>query len=421
MTETSTTHDFFDIPSGFDDYDDLNDLDDGTVGDAGGGRGDGGDTFDDGGGGDGGGGLGNLADELADAWDEEEAGEGGIEQLEPRTLDEQVSGRINDLSLDDDTASSITSKRKSAHHQRADSQSSKSEIEEAEALSSSLNERISSIEKLLHYPRGNELVSRVVQQLRDISGQSKIETNTSRLITANSSVTLHLASQTRALQASIQPLLYAQLTALSPEDIDGIIPLIDDLIPQLPYPVLERQRRQQELQQQSSRQQEEAEDDQERGEIDHNETLPRQQQVPSMASSSSSSPESHPHRQSQPQAQHSHQQEDPVLSLRALLSQTSSLIHDLRSISDTLHESRQLTSVATRRLRSVRELVAEIRWDEEVKEEGLRFIEKGEWNRRLEERETGKACRDVVSGFETFCGEWRKKLFGSETPEVTVS
>ena len=52
---------------------------------------------------------------------------------------------------------------------------------------------------------------------------------------------------------------------------------------------------------------------------------------------------------------------DPLLSLQALLGQTSDLTLTLRTLSDTLHESRQLTSTASRRLRSARELVAEIK------------------------------------------------------------
>lgn len=31
----------------------------------------------------------------------------------------------------------------------------------------------------------------------------------------------------------------------------------------------------------------------------------------------------------------------------------------------------------------------------------------------MKEREAGRECRDVVSGFEAVCGEWRERLFGS--------
>lgn len=50
--------------------------------------------------------------------------------------------------------------------------------------------------------------------------------------------------------------------------------------------------------------------------------------------------------------------------------------------------------------------------EDESRDEGTRWIEKGEWDRRLREREAGRVCGDVVSGFEAVCGEWRERLFG---------
>lgn len=104
---------------------------------------------------------------------------------------------------------------------------------------------------------------------------------------------------------------------------------------------------------------------------------------------------------------------DPLLSLQALLDQTSDLTLTLRTLSDTLHESRQLTSTASRRLRSARELIAELNREDEDREEGHRWIESGQWDRKLREREAGRVCGEVVSGFEAVCGEWRRKLFGA--------
>lgn len=111
---------------------------------------------------------------------------------------------------------------------------------------------------------------------------------------------------------------------------------------------------------------------------------------------------------------------NPLASLQALISQTADITHTLRGLSDTLYESRQLTSTASRRLRSARELVTDIRREEESREEGSRWIERGEWDRRLKDREAGKVCGDVVSGFEAVCGEWREKLFGANA-EVTAA
>ena len=32
----------------------------------------------------------------------------------------------------------------------------------------------------------------------------------------------------------------------------------------------------------------------------------------------------------------------------------------------------------------------------------------------MKDREAGRVCGDVVSGFEAVCGEWRERLFGAE-------
>lgn len=112
---------------------------------------------------------------------------------------------------------------------------------------------------------------------------------------------------------------------------------------------------------------------------------------------------------------------NPLASLQALISQTADITHSLRGLSDTLYESRQLTSTASRRLRSARELVADLRREEESQEEGSRWIERGDWDRRLKDREAGKECGEVVSGFEAVCGEWREKLFGAAAAEVAAA
>jgi hypothetical protein len=181
-----------------------------------------------------------------------------------------------------------------------------------------------------------------------------------RLITAHSSITSHLTHQTRTLQSLIHPLLFSPFPLLSEDAIDSLMPLIDEgLLPNLPYPFPEQPRR-------SSRP-----------------STPSQQNT-----------------------------QNPLVSLQALVTQTADITASLRSLGDTLYESRQLTSTASRRLRSARELVADLRREEESREEGSRWIERGEWDRRLKGREAGQECRDVVSGFETVCGEWREKLFG---------
>lgn len=205
----------------------------------------------------------------------------------------------------------------------------------------------------------------------------------SRLITAHTSITSHLTHQTRALQTLTHPLLFSPYPLLSEDAIDALVPLIEgELLPNLPYPLPGQSRHAQHAHTQS-----------------HPST--------SSATASVSSRPSTPTPSQSPSL-------NPLVSLQTLVSQTSDLTYSLQGLSDTLYESRQLTSTASRRLRSARELVADLRREEEGREEGSRWLERGDWDRRLKEREAGRECGDVVSGFEAVCGEWRERLFGGE-------
>ncbi|KAI1469983.1 uncharacterized protein F4812DRAFT_308957 [Daldinia caldariorum] len=97
-------------------------------------------------------------------------------------------------------------------------------------------------------------------------------------------------------------------------------------------------------------------------------------------------------------------------SLSALHSVTSDLVQTLNYLSDTLHMSRQTTTTATRRLRTAKEMVAEMKREEELKEEGERWLTKGNWGERLQKRECAIVCREVVGGFEEVCDGWRARL-----------
>ena len=72
--------------------------------------------------------------------------------------------------------------------------------------------------------------------------------------------------------------------------------------------------------------------------------------------------------------------------------------------------SRQTTTLATRRLKSARELVAEMRKEEDAREEGERWLKRGNWGERLGARECAGVCGDVVGGFEEVCNGWRARL-----------
>ncbi len=97
-------------------------------------------------------------------------------------------------------------------------------------------------------------------------------------------------------------------------------------------------------------------------------------------------------------------------SLTALHTITTDLVQTLNYLSDTLHMSRQTTTTATRRLKSAKELVAEMRREEELREEGERWLKRGNWGERLKNRECADVCGEVVGGFEQVCNDWRARL-----------
>lgn len=97
-------------------------------------------------------------------------------------------------------------------------------------------------------------------------------------------------------------------------------------------------------------------------------------------------------------------------SLTSLHTLTTELVQNLNYLSDTLHMSRQTTTMATRRLKSAKEIVAEMRREEELREEGERWLTRGNWGERLEKRECAGVCGDVIGGFEEVCNGWRERL-----------
>lgn len=97
-------------------------------------------------------------------------------------------------------------------------------------------------------------------------------------------------------------------------------------------------------------------------------------------------------------------------SLAGLHSITSEMVQTLNYLSDTLHMSRQTTTTATRRLKSAKELVAEVRRDDTLREEGERWLTRGNWGERLQKRECAGVCGEVIGGFEEVCNSWRERL-----------
>lgn len=82
--------------------------------------------------------------------------------------------------------------------------------------------------------------------------------------------------------------------------------------------------------------------------------------------------------------------------------------------------TRQTTTLASRRLRSSREAVAELKRDWGLRDEGIQWVERGGWEERLRRRESARVCGEVVGGFEEVCNGWRERLVREGGVEVGV-
>lgn len=329
--------------------------------------------FDTSGLGDGGGnGLGNLADELADALsdgeDEYYEGNGApgisVDTGGESEQEEQREDGIRDSGVDvaspgGHKSSSSSSKHMSltlppatngrGHRRRASEYDgseygSESDLE-SPGMPASLVLKMDAVESLAR--RGTEnnggstdgVFKRVTDGLRDLSSQSTVESNATRLITAHTALTTHLNHQTRQLHNLTFPLLNPLAQPPDAETIDSLLPELTAL----------------------------------------QEMMPR----PSQAA---------------------------FASIMGLQNLTNDLVQTLSYLSDTLHMSRQTTTTATRRLKSAKELVAELKRDEELRDEGERWLARGNWGERLEKRECASVCGDIVGGFEEVCDSWRSRL-----------
>ncbi|ELR05981.1 hypothetical protein GMDG_01942 [Pseudogymnoascus destructans 20631-21] len=316
-------------------------------------------------------GLGNLADELADAWasDEDEAepdmnfartgaeladaSAGSQDEADsdtgtkdasqkPRERDSGVS--ISGSPAPRGLAPNPTGHRCAASDYDGSDYGSSSSLPET-GLPMSLLARINGIESLAR--RGLEdngdarsgVVKRVVESLRDLSGQGGVETGATRLITANTALSSHLMHQTRTLHSLTYPLISPMNAPLDEESIEELLPLLVGL----------------------------------------GEAMPR----PDVGS---------------------------LVALTGLHGVTGELIEKLGGVGDSLHMSRQTTSVAARRLREAKEMVEDLRKEEERREEGERWLRRGGWGDRLGKRECARVCGEVVGGFEEVCEGWRRRL-----------
>lgn len=298
-------------------------------------------------------GLDSLADELADAWDEDDAVDDT--DVDRSNLGSSVVEPANDAPSGPTLPrTSPSSPDRPAHHRHRSRKVSGSydgaDYEDGYPvdMSPSLKACLADVEGLAKQgvnadpSQKEDVIARVVDALKDLGGQAGVENGATRLITAHTSLSMHLAQQTRTLQT----LTYALLSPLSfppdEEEVNEILPLIVDSMSMIPQPML-----------------------------------------------------------------------DALTSLAQLSHGSKDLIDTLGNLSDSLHMSRQITNTASRSLKSARELVAEIRRENTAADEGMRFVEEGKWQKKLADRECARVCQDVVGGFEEVCEGWRQKLVAS--------
>lgn len=330
----------------------------------------------------GGNGLGNLADELADAWseDEGEMDEADLNFQNTAPADSDNEDAEGDKNAVRDSGVDVTSPKKqhtvmnsnstltpptAGHgrvhalgHARSPSEYDGSDYGgdsdlESPAFGPALLARMDMVEGLAR--RGTEnngsqadgVVKRVIESLKDLGGQSGVEGNTTRLVTTHTALSTHLLHQTRLIQNLSHPLFSPLSAPPTPEFIDTLLPLLDTLSDSIPRPSTQS-----------------------------------------------------------------------LSSITSLHSLTTDLIQTITYLSDTLHMSRQTTVQASRKLKSAKELVGEMRREEELREEGEKWVEQGDWERRLGERECAGVCRGVVGGFEQVCEDWRRRLVESAGGEV---
>ncbi|KAL6705821.1 hypothetical protein ACN47E_006281 [Coniothyrium glycines] len=105
-----------------------------------------------------------------------------------------------------------------------------------------------------------------------------------------------------------------------------------------------------------------------------------------------------------------HSSSEPLVAISQLTRSTQELLQHLGNVSDTLHMSRQKTTNAARRLKVSKEQLQDWKRENEKSQEGQEYIEHGDWDKRLQDKEAKRACDDVLGGFEDICGMWRKRL-----------
>ncbi|KAL8882258.1 MAG: hypothetical protein Q9198_000712, partial [Flavoplaca austrocitrina] len=99
-----------------------------------------------------------------------------------------------------------------------------------------------------------------------------------------------------------------------------------------------------------------------------------------------------------------------ALAIKSLHLSALDLISTLSVLADSLHMIRQTTSSASRRLKAVKDAIKELKIETELWEAGIKWVEQGNWDQRLSNRQCGNICENLVGGFNEVCEWWEQSI-----------
>ncbi|KAK6503429.1 hypothetical protein TWF481_008447 [Arthrobotrys musiformis] len=386
-------------------------------------------------------GLGSLADELAAAWSDEEEGdemdgEDGDVPRSPTTPRSPTHRRHASISsvgsassqrrrfarLSNDTASSMVSNGTSAtsatntskpmirHHRRMSSSATVEINGNHEGIPASLEDKMEQIESEAlrglsmvkawsrrqragiskrrpgingmvdneEIEEDDDPICRLLEGLQNLSSQSGIEAGTQRLITAHNSLSTHVQNQSRTLRD-----LSLQLNAPG-TTVTTAAPRLNTR----PVTISSSSR--------GTVSNNDDDDDDDDGD-NEGEREDEDDTTPLFTNLLSTVPT--------PTIQ-------PLRDLQNIHQLTVQLISHFAGLSDAIHMFKQQSNAASRKLRGAKEAVREYKLEVETVEQARRWIDDGDWDNRLGNREAAGVCREVLGGFEDVIRNMERRIEG---------
>lgn len=312
-------------------------------------------------------GFGNLADELEEVWDPEFDGAESefLQDLQEGEVDQMLRSPVSLHELDTTMTprsptrnylipfdkpqspskqwASMGTHRKTESLYDGSDYGPSSDDEAFDSIPPTLQRKIHDVEEVTristHVDSLSEdggVMTRTANALKEnLGAQSNIESNTSRLITAYTSMSSHRSHQVREV-LNTSNALSTNFYELPEETLDLLVAELDTLMEALPF------------------------------------LPPITKGLPAPS---------------------------PLSALQAFGNNTYDLLSTLHTLTDTLTEHRQYLLTATRKLKSVRELLEDFVMEEELVETSMLLIHAGDWDRRCRERHAGKAMSEVLEGF----------------------